>query len=90
MESINVIIDGEEVEAPSKGEESQPISAELLIPSVDLIKTSPVMSPAESLPILATLDTTTSASEDEDNSTNPPKRSWVKLNLPPPTAYWVH
>jgi hypothetical protein len=82
MESINVIIDDEEVEAPSKGEENQAISAKLPISSADVIKTSPGMSPAESLPILATSDTTTSASEDEDNPTNPPKQSWVKLNHP--------
>jgi hypothetical protein len=83
MESINVIIDDEEVEAPSKGEENQPISVELPISSADVIKTSPGMSPIESLPIPTTSETTASASEDEDNPTNPPKRSWVKLNHPP-------
>jgi hypothetical protein len=41
------------------------------------------MSPAESLPIPTTSDTTASASEDEDNPTNPPKQSWVKFNHPP-------
>jgi hypothetical protein len=82
MESINVIIDDEEVEAPSEGEENQPISVELPIPSADLLKTSLGMSPAESLPILVTSDTTASASKDEDNTTNPPKRSCVKLNHP--------
>jgi hypothetical protein len=40
------------------------------------------MSLAESLPIPATSDTIAKASEDEDNFTNPPKRSWVKLNHP--------
>jgi hypothetical protein len=70
MESINVIIDDEEIEAPSKGEENQPISAELLIPSSNVIKTStstqetPGMSPAESLPIPTTSNTTASISED--------------------------
>jgi deoxyribose-phosphate aldolase len=83
MESIDVIIDDEEIEAPSKGEENQPISAELPIPSADMIKTStspqetPGMSPAKSLPIPATSNTIASASEDEDNPTNPPKQSWV-------------
>jgi hypothetical protein len=70
MESINVIIDDEEIEAPSKGEENQPISAELLIPSSNVIKTStstqetPGMSPAESLPIPTTSKTIASISED--------------------------
>jgi hypothetical protein len=41
------------------------------------------MPPGESLPILGTSDTIASASEDEDNPTNPPKQSWVKLNHPP-------
>jgi hypothetical protein len=83
MESINVIIDNEEVEASSKVEENQLNSVELPVISADVIKTSPGMSPAESLPIPATSDTTASASEDEDNPANPPKRSWVKLNHPP-------
>jgi len=90
MESINVIIDDEEVEAPSEGEENQPISTELPISSADVMKTSPVMSPAESLPIIEAFDTIASVSEDEDNPTNPPKRSWVKLNHLPPAACWVH
>jgi len=84
MESINVIIDDKEVEAPSEGEENQPISTELPIPLANVMKTSPGMSPAESLPIIEAFDTIASVSEDEDNPTNPPKRSWVKLNHPPP------
>jgi hypothetical protein len=83
MESINVVIDDEEVKVLREGEENQPNSAELPIPSANLIKTCPGMSSAESLPIAATFDTIVSASEDEDNRTNPPKRSWVKLNHPP-------
>jgi hypothetical protein len=75
MESINVIIDDEEVEASSEGEENQPIFAELPIPSADLIKNSPSMSSAEYLPIATAFDTAASASEGEDNPTNPPKRS---------------
>jgi hypothetical protein len=63
--------------------------AELPIFLADVIKTSLGMFPAESLPIPATFDTSASVSEDEDNSTNPPKRSWVKLNNPPPAASWV-
>jgi hypothetical protein len=90
MESINVIIDDEEIEASSKGEEIQPIPTELPIPPADMIKSptspqeTPDMSPAvESLPIPTTSYTTVSASEDEDIPTNPPKRSWVKHNHPP-------
>jgi len=83
MESINVIIEDKEVEALSEGEENQPISAKLPIPSTDVIKTSPGMSSAESLLISEASDTTAGASKDEDNLTNLPKRSWVKLNHPP-------
>jgi hypothetical protein len=83
MESINVVIDDEEVEAPSNEEENQLNSAELPMTSADVVKTSPGMSPAESLSIPTTSDTSASAFEDEDNPTNPPKRSWVKLNHPP-------
>jgi hypothetical protein len=83
MESINVVIDDEEVEAPSNREENQLNSAELPLTSVDVVKTSPSMSPAESLSIPTTSDTIDSASKDEDNPANPPKRSWVKLNHPP-------
>jgi hypothetical protein len=57
MESINVVIDDEEVGASSKGEEIQPILEELLVPSNDMIKPSsstqetPVIpSAADSLP----------------------------------------
>jgi len=81
MESINVIIDYEEIEASSKG---------LPIPSTDMIKPStspqetPGMSPApKSLPVPTTSNTTVSASKDEDIPTNPHKRSWVKHNHPP-------
>jgi hypothetical protein len=83
MESINVVIDDEEVEAPSNGEENQLNSAELPMTSGDVVKTSPGMSPAKSLSIPTTFDTIASASEDEDNPANPPKRSQMKLNHPP-------
>jgi len=56
MESINVVIDDEEIEAPSKREENQLNSAELPF-------TPPGMSPAESLPTTTTSDTTASASK---------------------------
>jgi hypothetical protein len=41
------------------------------------------MSLAEFLPIPSTSNTIASASKDEDNPTNRPKRPWVKLNHPP-------
>jgi hypothetical protein len=41
------------------------------------------VSPAKSLSTPTTSDTIASTSEDEDTPTNPPKRSWVKLNHPP-------
>jgi hypothetical protein len=90
MESINVVIDDEEVGASSKGEEIQPIPEEQPIPSADMIMPSsstqenPVIpSAVESLPdspVILTFENTASASEDEEEPTNPPKRSWVKLN----------
>jgi len=83
MESINVVIDDEEVEAPSNVEENQLNSAELPVTSTDIIKTSPSVSPAESTSTPTTSDTIASASEDEDTPANPPKRSWMKLNHPP-------
>jgi hypothetical protein len=89
MESINVVIDDEEVGASSKGEEIQPILEELPTPSANIIKRSsstqetPIIpSAAESLldpPIVVTFAST---SKYEDEPTNPPKRSWVKLNHP--------
>jgi hypothetical protein len=83
MESINVVIDDEEVKAPSSGEENQLNSAELPVTSTDIIKTSPSVSTAESPSTPTTSDTITSAFEDEDTPANPPKQSWVKLNHPP-------
>jgi hypothetical protein len=83
MESINVVIDDEEIEAPSSGEENQLNSVELPVTSTDIIKTSPSVSPAESLSTSTTLDTIANASKDEDTPANPPKQSWVKLNHPP-------
>jgi len=71
----------EEVETPSKVEENQLNSAEQPVILADVIKTSPGMSPAESLPIPTTSNTTASAFENEDNLANPLKRSWVKLRV---------
>jgi hypothetical protein len=90
MESINVVIDDEEIEASSKGEEIQPIPEELPTPSADIVKPSSstqetlvIPSAADSPPdppVNVTSGNNASASEDEDESTNPPKRSLVKLN----------
>jgi len=83
MESINVVIDDDEVERPSREEENQLDSADPSVTSTDIIKASPSVSPAESPSTPKTSDTIASASEDEDTPANPPKRSWVKLNHPP-------
>jgi hypothetical protein len=90
MESINVVIDDEEVGASSKGEEIQPIPKELPTPLANMVKPSfsiqetPAIPSATNSPpnplVIVTSGNTSSASEDEDESTNPPKRSWVKLN----------
>jgi hypothetical protein len=84
MESINVVIDDEEVERPSSGEENQLDSVD---PSVTLtdnnIKASPSVSLNEPPSPPTASDTISSASEDEDTPANPLKRSWVKLNHPP-------
>jgi hypothetical protein len=90
MESTNVVIDVEEVGASSKVEEIQSIPEELPTPSTDMIKPSSSKTPvipsaADSLlnpSEIVTFGNTASSSEDEDESTNPPKRSWVKLNHP--------
>jgi hypothetical protein len=85
MDSINVVIDDEEVEVSNKGEEIQCIPEELPTPSTDMDKPSsstqetPVIpSAADSLPDpskIVTSGNTASTSEGEDESTNPPKRS---------------
>jgi hypothetical protein len=83
METINVVIDDEDVEAPTSGEDHHLHSTELPVTSIDIIKTSPSVCPAESPSTPMTSDTIASTSEDEDTLVNPPKRSWVKLNHPP-------
>jgi len=92
MEYINVAIDDEEVWASSKGEEIQAIPEELPIPSADIIKPSAptqethvIPSAAKSLsdpPVIMTSKNIASVSEDDNEPTNPIKRSWVKLNHP--------
>jgi hypothetical protein len=83
MESINVVIDDEEVERPSSGEENQLVLVEVTDGSTDNIKASPSVSPAEPPSPPTASDTTSSAFEDEDIPADPPKRSWVKHNHPP-------
>jgi hypothetical protein len=83
MESINVVIDDEEVERPSSGEENQLDSVDPSVTSTDIIKASPSVSPTESPSTPTTSNTIASASKYEDTPANPPKQSWVKLNHPP-------
>jgi len=83
MESINVVIDDEEVEGPSSGEENQLDSVYPSVTSTDNIKASPSVSLDEPPSSPTTSDTISSAFKDEDTPANPPKRSWVKLNHPP-------
>jgi hypothetical protein len=75
MDSVNVVIDEEEVGASRKGEEIQPIPTDLPIPSANIIKPSaspqetPGISPVtESLPVPpnVTFEIAASAFEDED------------------------
>jgi hypothetical protein len=83
MESINVVIDDEEVERPSSREENQIDSIDPSVVSTNIIKVSPNVSSDDSSSSPTTSDTSASAFEDEDTPANPPKRSWVKLNHPP-------
>jgi hypothetical protein len=83
MESINVVIDDEEVERPSSGEENQLVSVEVTDGTTDNVKASPSVCPDEPPSPPTTSDITSSTSEDEDIPTDPPKRSWVKNNHPP-------
>jgi len=83
MESINVVVDDEEVERPSSEEENQLDSVDPIVTATEIIKASPSVSPVESPSTPTTSDTIASASENEDTLANPPKRSWVKLNHPP-------
>jgi hypothetical protein len=82
MESINVVIDDEEVERPSSGEENQLASVEVTDGTTDNDKASPSVSSDELPSPLTDSDTTSSTSENEDTPANPPNRSWVKHNHP--------
>jgi hypothetical protein len=83
MESLNVVIDDEEVERPGSGEENQLDSVDPSVTLTDNIKASPSVSPNEPFSPPTASDTISSASEDLDTPVNPPNRSWVKLNHPP-------
>jgi hypothetical protein len=83
MESKNVVVDDEEVERPSSGEENQLNSVDSLVTLTDKIKASRSVSPDEPPSSPTASDIISSASEDEDTPANPPKQSWVKLNHPP-------
>jgi hypothetical protein len=83
MESINVVVDDEEVERPNSREENQIESVDSSAASTDIIKASPNVSLDESPSSPTTLDTAPITSKDADTPANPPKRSWVKHNHPP-------
>jgi hypothetical protein len=75
MESIYVVIDDEEVDRPSGGQENQLAPVEVTDGTNDNDKAPPSASPDEPLSPLPVSDTTSSTSEDEDAPANPPKRS---------------
>jgi len=83
MESINVVIDDEEVERPSNEEENQLVSVEVTDGTTDNVKVSPSVSPDEPPSPPTASDTTSITSEDEDTPADHPKLSWVKNNHPP-------
>jgi transposase InsO family protein len=83
IESINVIVDDEEVQKPISGEEKQLDSVDSSAAPTDIVEPPSKESPDESPPSPTTSDTTPTTSEDEDTLANPPKRSWVKNNHPP-------
>jgi hypothetical protein len=79
MESINVVVDDEEVQRPISMEEKKLDSVEPLAAPTDIINPSSKESPSSP----TTLDSTSTTFEDEDTPANPPKQSWVKHNHPP-------
>jgi hypothetical protein len=72
MESINVIVDDEEVQRPISGEEKQIDSVDSSTALTDIIEPPSKESPDESPPSPTTSDTTPITSEDEDTPANPP------------------
>jgi hypothetical protein len=83
MESINVVIDDEEIQRPISREENQLDSVDVSAAPTGIIKSSPNVSPDEPPSSPTTSDITPTTSKDEDTPANPPKRSWVKHNHPP-------
>jgi hypothetical protein len=75
MESINVVIDDEEIQRPISREENQLDSVDSSAAPTDIIKSSPNVSPDESPSSPTTSDTTPTTSKDEDTPANPPNRS---------------
>jgi hypothetical protein len=80
MESINVIVDDEEVQRSSSGEEKQIDSVDSSAAPTDIIRPSPKESLDESSP--TTSGSTPTTSEDEDMQANPLKQSRVRKNHP--------
>jgi hypothetical protein len=83
MESINVVVDDEEVQRSVSKEEKQLDSVDSSAAPTDIIEPPPNVSPDESPSSPKASDTTLTTSEDEDTSANPPKLTWVKHNHPP-------
>jgi hypothetical protein len=73
MESINVIVDDEEVQRSISGEEKQIESVDSSVAPTDIIKPSSKESPDESFP--TTLGSTPITFDDEDIPANPPRQS---------------
>lgn len=74
MESINVVVDDDEVERPSSSEENPLNSAA----SYDIIKPSPNGSSSSTI-----LESAPTSAEDEDTPSNPPRQSRVRHNHTP-------
>jgi hypothetical protein len=75
MESINVVIDDEEIQRPISRVENQLDSVDISAAPTDIIKSSPNVSPDEPPSSPTTSDITPTTSEDEDTPANPPKQS---------------
>jgi hypothetical protein len=82
-ESINVVIDDEEIHRPISREENQLDSVDVSAALTDIIKSFPNVSPDEPPSSPTASDTTSCTSEDEDIFANQPKQAWVKHNHPP-------
>jgi hypothetical protein len=81
MESINVIVDDEEIQRSISGEEKQIDSVDSSAAPTGIIEPSSKESLDESSP--TTSGSTPITSEDEDIPANPPRQSRVRHNHPP-------